>query len=387
MSPDLGGLFFLTRLVPQRSDQHKGLHLVFRVWKTSRLHHIIEPVNALAKLTNVAVPLQEFGYFRVAREVNMAHVAQTNNAGERAGAFHAQPVVEHLNLNVCAFDAVITVRNGIHNQLFPCVLRVFSVCDKLGIRTQEGMLLDLAAHKLFRLFGDLQNAAFKHHVLYNVHLRADFSYRALVADKANTGAREEVLGAFTKQQYGSYADNLSTFTRGDEVVVLFQVFNGAFRISDFVDVFLNERQIYVIDGRIWHGRVLVVSLALCIHQPHTVFKVELLRFIAHAIVDLVGLIGVHLRALKNRDYQKVIWLSVSVDALDFLAFRSDGGVAVVYRGTLQFIYVLGVFIDSRNGAVVLNSDNKHTTVGVRKSHEMIGESFWFNTRALAVKLL
>ena len=41
--------------------------------------------------------------------MNLAHIVQADDAGQVARAFHNNPVVEHFNLDVGAFDAVIAM--------------------------------------------------------------------------------------------------------------------------------------------------------------------------------------------------------------------------------------------------------------------------------------
>ena len=41
--------------------------------------------------------------------MNLAHIVQADDAGQVAGAFHNNPVVEHFDLDVGAFDAIIAM--------------------------------------------------------------------------------------------------------------------------------------------------------------------------------------------------------------------------------------------------------------------------------------
>lgn len=91
-------------------------------------------------------------------------IVQPHDTGQRTGAFYCQPVVEHLDLDIRPFDAVIAVFNGVDNQLFPGKLRVFRLGDKASICAEVGAFLDLATHELQRFLNDLQNASLKHHV-------------------------------------------------------------------------------------------------------------------------------------------------------------------------------------------------------------------------------
>ena len=112
--------------------------------------------------------MQKLCDLRIAGKVDVPHIVQPHDAGQRTGVFHRQSVVEHLDLNVRTLDAVIPVRDGVDDQLFPCKLRIFRLGDKAGVCTEVGALLDLAAHKLQRLLNDLQDAAFKYHVLDDI---------------------------------------------------------------------------------------------------------------------------------------------------------------------------------------------------------------------------
>ena len=143
--------------------------------------------------------MQKLSDFRIARKVNVPHIVQPHDAGQRTGTFYRQSVIKHFDLDVCPFDAVITVCNGVDDQFFPGKLRVFRLGNKTSICAEIGTLLDLAAHKLQRFFNDLQDAAFKHNVLDDIHLCADPSFRALISDKADACAGKIVFRIFAKQ--------------------------------------------------------------------------------------------------------------------------------------------------------------------------------------------
>ena len=176
--------------------------------------------------------MQKLRDFRVAGKVNVTHIVQPHDSRQSAGAFHSDPVVEHLDLDVGPFDAVIAVRNGIDDKLLPRELRVFRLRDKARIRAEVGALLDLASHKLQRFLCHLKDAPLKHHILDDVHPCADPCLRSFVTHEADTGAGKEVLRIFAEQQHGRRADFLFSASFGEKFLVLPEVFLRAFPIAD-----------------------------------------------------------------------------------------------------------------------------------------------------------
>lgn len=78
-------------------------------------------------------------------------IAQTHNAGESAGTLYGNMIVKHFYLNVRSFNAVISMGDGIDDDLFPNELRVFRRGVKSAIVSEPCALLNLIAYKVKRL--------------------------------------------------------------------------------------------------------------------------------------------------------------------------------------------------------------------------------------------
>ena len=187
--------------------------------------------------------------------------------------------------------------NGINNQFFPGKLRVFRFGDETGVHAEVDALLDLATHELQRLLNDLQDAAFKHHVLDDVHLRADLGFRALVPDKADAGAWKIVLRILAEQQHGGGADFFLAALSGDKFLVLPQIFLRAFPIAEFLCVLPNEVEVNILHRRVRDRGILKITCSLGIHELEAFVKIELLGFVSNAEENIVRLISVKLVAL------------------------------------------------------------------------------------------
>ena len=157
------------------------------------LDTLLNMIRIMLVLFTLIVLFKNAQLLPVAGKVNVTHIVQPHDSRQSAGAFHSDPVVEHLDLDVGPFDAVIAVRNGIDDKLLPRELRVFRLRDKARIRAEVGALLDLASHKLQRFLCHLKDAPLKHHVLDDVHPCADPCLRSFVTHEADTGAGKEVL--------------------------------------------------------------------------------------------------------------------------------------------------------------------------------------------------
>ena len=222
--------------------------------------------------------------------MDVPHIVQPHDTGQCTGAFYCQPVVEHLDLDIRPFDAVIAVCNGVDNQLFPRELRVFRLGDKTSICAEIGAFLDLATHELQRFFNDMQNASLKHHVFDNVHLCADLGLCALVSDKADARTWKVVHRILTKQQHGGRADFfLAAFGR-DKLFVLPQIFFRAFAIAEFLRVRSDKIKVNVIYRCIRHWGIFKIPCAFGIHQLEAFFKIEFLGLVPDAEENIVCLI-------------------------------------------------------------------------------------------------
>ena len=329
--------------------------------------------------------MQELRNFRIAGEVDVPHIVQPHDAGQRTGAFYCQPVVEHLDLNVRSLDAVIAVRDGVDDQLFPGKLRVFRLGDKAGIRTEVGALLDLAAHELQRLLNDLQDAAFKHHVLDDVHLRTDLGFRTLVPDKADACAGKIVFRILAEQQHGSSADFFLATFGGDKFFVLPQVFLRAFPVAEFLRILPNEVEVNVLHRRVRDRGILKIPCALGVHKLEAFVEIKLLGFIPDAKENIVRLIGVKLVALQNLNQQNIIRLTVPVGAGKQFGFDLNGRLTVIKRHAQQLVDMLLIAVDAGDRPVVLHADRDHAAVCVGKGDQMNRKRLCVDAGALAVK--
>ena len=371
--------------IPNRRIEHECFHAILRLRKSCHFHDLIEPVYALAKLLHIFVLMQKLRDFRIAGEVDVPHIVQTYDAGQRAGAFYCQPVVEHFDLDIRSLDAVITVRDGVDNQLFPCKLRVFRFGDKAGVRAEIGALLDLAAHKLQRLLNDLQDAAFKYHVLDDVHLRTDFGLRTLVPDKADTRTRKIVFRILAEQQHGGGADFFLAALGRDKFFVLAQIFLRAFPIAEFLCVLPNEVEVNILHRRVRHRGIFKIPRTLGIHELEAFVKIELLGFIPDTEENIVRLIGMKLVALQNLNQQNVVRLTVFVGAGKQFGFNLDRRLAVIKRRTQQLVDMLLIAVDAGDRTVVLHTDCNYPTVRIGKGNQMNRKRLCVDASALAVK--
>ena len=329
--------------------------------------------------------MQKLRNLRIAGKVDVPHIVQPHDTGQRTGAFHRQPVIEHLDLNVRTLDAVIPVRDGVDDQLLPRKLRVFRLCDEPGIRAEIGALLDLPAHKLQRLFRHLQNAALEYHVLDDVHLRADLRLRTLISDKTDAGVGKETLRIPAKQQHGGGADCLLAALFRNELLVLPQVFLRAFSVAQLFRVRLDKAEVDVLHRRVRDRRILKIARPLCVHELQAFLKIELLGLIPDAEENLVRLIGVEVIALQHLDQQDVVGRSVLVHAGEPFRFHPHGGLAEVKRRTKQLVDMLRMAVDAGNRTVILHADSDHAAVRVGKGDQMNRQRFCIDAGALSVK--
>ena len=277
------------------------------------------------------------------------------------------------------------MRDGVDDQLFPGKLRVFRLGDKAGIRAEVGALLDLAAHELQCFLNHLQDAAFKYHVLDDVHLRADLGFRALVPDEADAGTREIVLRILAEQQHGGGADLFFAALCGDKFFVLPQVFFRAFPVAELLCILPNEVEVNILHRRVRDRGILKISRALGIHELEAFVKIELLGFIPNTEENIVRLIGMKLIALQNLNEQNVIRLTIFVGAGKQFGFNLDRRLAVVKRRTQQLVDMFLIAVDAGDRTVVLNTDCNYPAVRIGKGNQMDCKRLCVNAGALAVK--
>jgi len=288
-------------------------------------------------------------------------------------------------LNVRSLDAVIAVCNGINNQFFPGKLRVFRFGDETGVHAEVDALLDLATHELQRLLNDLQDAAFKHHVLDDVHLRADLGLCALIPNKTDAGAWKIVFRILAEQQHGGGADFFLAALGGDKFFVLSQIFLRAFPIAELLRVLSNEVEVNVLHRRVRDRGILKVPRALGIHEMETFVEIKLLGFVPDAEENIVCLIGVKLVALQNLNQQNVVRLTVFVGAGKQFGFDLDRRLAVIKRHAQQLVDMLLIGINASNCPVVLHADRDHTAVRIGKGNQMNRKRLCVDAGAFAVK--
>jgi len=64
-------------------------------------------------------------------------------AGQVAGAFHNNPIVEHFDLDVGSFDAVVAVCGGVYDNFLPNEFWEFGCCDKFSFFSEISMFFNL----------------------------------------------------------------------------------------------------------------------------------------------------------------------------------------------------------------------------------------------------
>ena len=104
---------FIYHTIPNGDIQHKSVIGVFGIGKSCVFHFIKHTVNALTELFYIVILMQELGDFRVAGEMHGSEIVQANNSRQTARTLNGDTVVKHFDLNVCAFNAVITVSNSV----------------------------------------------------------------------------------------------------------------------------------------------------------------------------------------------------------------------------------------------------------------------------------
>ena len=149
--------------------------------------------------------MQELGDFRVAGEMHGSEIVQANNSRQTARTLNSDTVVKHFDLNVCAFNAVITVSNCIDDAFLPSKFRIFGSGNKATVVTESSAFLDLTSDEIQRLPNNIENATVEGFILYDIHLRADFGFYTVITDKANSCTREKSLRIFAEQKQGSSA--------------------------------------------------------------------------------------------------------------------------------------------------------------------------------------
>ena len=200
LNPRISGIPLISIRAHNRRFKDECAVVEYRIGKTDCLQLLAHPVNAFAVLLHIAVIFQERSDFRIPREVSVADVLLLHYPGKGTGTVHFQPVIKHLDLDVRAFDAVISVSSGIHHNLGADEFTVFFLGNENAVMAEIGFFLHLDFDEVNRLFHLLQNASFKYHILDHVHILADLCLRTVVADKADKGAGEEELRILAKQQ-------------------------------------------------------------------------------------------------------------------------------------------------------------------------------------------
>lgn len=66
--------------VPNCHIQHKSYIIIFRRWQSRFFHFTVHPVDAFSKFLHVVILVQKCGDFRIAGKVNLAYIAQTDDA-------------------------------------------------------------------------------------------------------------------------------------------------------------------------------------------------------------------------------------------------------------------------------------------------------------------
>ena len=95
--------------IPNRCAQHKCFCSVFRLRQPFRFHNLIKTVYALAKFLNILVFVQKLSNLRIPRKMDMAHIIQSHNSGQRSRTLYGQPIIKHLDLDIRPLDAVISM--------------------------------------------------------------------------------------------------------------------------------------------------------------------------------------------------------------------------------------------------------------------------------------
>ena len=152
--------------------------------------------------------------------MKLADIADPDKAGKDARTFHHKMVVEHPDLNIRTHDAVITMCDGVHDQLCPAEFWVLGNGPEDSALAEFSVFADLCPDKVRCLPHLVQQAAFERNILDDVHAVADFRCGSFKANESDTGAGEETLRVFPEQKDGRRVDLLFIAGSGDKALVV-----------------------------------------------------------------------------------------------------------------------------------------------------------------------
>ncbi len=89
--------------------------------------------------------------------MHRTEVVKTNNTRQATRTFNGNTVIEHLDLNIRAFDAVITVSNGIDYAFFPSKFRIFGSGNEATVFSEFCPFFNLTSDKIQRLTDNIEN--------------------------------------------------------------------------------------------------------------------------------------------------------------------------------------------------------------------------------------
>lgn len=96
-----------------------------------------------------------------------------------------------------------------------------------------------------------------------------------------------------------------------------------------------------------------------------------MRLIAHSIINLILLIGVRLRTLRNRNDQKVVLLTIFINTIYGLSHYSYGRSTVIEGNSKDFVYIVSISVYSGYIAVIFHTDYNRSSVCVGKCDNVI----------------
>ncbi len=152
--------------------------------------------------------------------MKLADIADPDEAGKDAWALHYKVVVEHPDLNIRTHDAVITVSDGVHDQLCPAEFWVLGSGLEYGAFAEFCVFADLRPDKVRCLLHLVQQTACALNVFDDVHADADFRCGSFKADESDSGTGEEALRVFPEQEDGRCIDLFFIAGPGDKPLVV-----------------------------------------------------------------------------------------------------------------------------------------------------------------------
>ena len=132
----------------------------------------------------------------------MPDVLKSDSAGELAGALDEHTIVEDVDADILAIDAVVTMGDGVHQPLKPRVLRVFGNYPELHCPMHlELVVAELGGDEVASLGDGLDERPVKRLVLHDAQFVAVPHFGAVDLDYPESGLRQNRPYVLSEQHH------------------------------------------------------------------------------------------------------------------------------------------------------------------------------------------